>query len=162
MAESVTFESAVDRFTETVRGLRAGDWDQRPPCPDWDVRELFHHALVELLWVPPLVAGETLEQVGDRSVQTSVGRQPAQDYLRDLTCEMLMHHWDLTAALRRPVQWSDEECAFLELVAEAFAPMREQLAAAGVIAAPLPTSEAMSRQDRVLVSFGRATAGSAR
>jgi uncharacterized protein (TIGR03086 family) len=35
-------------------------------CDEWDVEELIHHIVYGNWWVSPLVAGETIEQVGDR------------------------------------------------------------------------------------------------
>jgi len=36
------------------------------PCGDWDVTDLVHHLVYGNLWVSPLVAGETIDEVGDR------------------------------------------------------------------------------------------------
>jgi uncharacterized protein (TIGR03086 family) len=43
------------------------------PCDGWDVAELIHHIVYGNLWVGPLVAGETIEQVGDRFEGDVVG-----------------------------------------------------------------------------------------
>jgi uncharacterized protein (TIGR03086 family) len=54
------------RFAALVAGVGAGQWRNDTPCSEWDVRTLVHHLLYEQCWVPPLLDGLTIEQVGDR------------------------------------------------------------------------------------------------
>jgi uncharacterized protein (TIGR03086 family) len=54
------------RFAALVAGVRPGQWHDRTPCSQWDVQALVHHLLYEQRWVPPLLEGLTLRQVGDR------------------------------------------------------------------------------------------------
>ncbi len=54
------------RFAALVAGVRPGQWHDGTPCSQWDVRTLVHHLLYEQRWVPPLLEGLTIEQVGDR------------------------------------------------------------------------------------------------
>ena len=54
------------RFAALVAGVGAGQWQDRTPCSQWDVRTLVHHLLYEQRWVPPLLEGLTMEQVSDR------------------------------------------------------------------------------------------------
>jgi len=54
------------RFAALVAGVGSQQWHDDTPCADWDVRELVHHLQSELLWVPPMFDGQTIEQVGDR------------------------------------------------------------------------------------------------
>ncbi len=54
------------RFAALVAGVRPGQWHDGTPCSRWDVRTLAHHLLYEQRWVPPLLEGLTIEQVGDR------------------------------------------------------------------------------------------------
>jgi uncharacterized protein (TIGR03086 family) len=59
------------------RAHRVGDrWDATTPCPGWDVRELVRHLVEEERWAPPLFAGETMEQVGDRFAGDLLGADP--------------------------------------------------------------------------------------
>jgi uncharacterized protein (TIGR03086 family) len=53
-------------FAELVAGVGPGQWHDGTPCAQWDVRTLVHHLLYEQRWVPPLLEGLTIEQVGDR------------------------------------------------------------------------------------------------
>jgi uncharacterized protein (TIGR03086 family) len=54
------------RFAALVAGVGPGQWHDDTPCSEWDVQTLVHHLLYEQRWVPPLLEGLTIEQVGDR------------------------------------------------------------------------------------------------
>ena len=54
------------RFAALVAGVGPGQWHEGTPCSQWDVRTLVHHLLYEQRWVPPLLEGLTVEQVGDQ------------------------------------------------------------------------------------------------
>ena len=54
------------RFAALVAGVGPQQWHDGTPCSQWDVRTLVHHLLYEQRWVPPLLQGLTIEQVGDR------------------------------------------------------------------------------------------------
>ena len=54
------------RFAALVAGVGPGQWHDGTPCSQWDVRTLVHHLLYEQRWVPPLLEGLRIEQVGDR------------------------------------------------------------------------------------------------
>ncbi len=54
------------RFAELVAGVGPGQWQDGTSCSQWDVRTLVHHLLYEQRWVPPLLDGLTIGQVGDR------------------------------------------------------------------------------------------------
>ena len=52
------------RFAALVAGVGPEQWHDGTPCSEWDVRTLVHHLLYEQRWVPPLLEGLTIEQVG--------------------------------------------------------------------------------------------------
>ncbi len=54
------------RFAALVAGVGPEQWHDDTPCSEWDVRTLVHHLLYEQRWVPPVFAGLTIAQVGDR------------------------------------------------------------------------------------------------
>ena len=58
--------AAIDAFTDKVSAVPADRWNQPTPDTEWTVRDLVNHVTGEHLWVPHLLGGETLEQVGDR------------------------------------------------------------------------------------------------
>ena len=58
--------SCGQRFAALVAGVGLEQWQNGTPCSQWDVRTLVHHLLYEQLWVPLLLEGLTIEQVGER------------------------------------------------------------------------------------------------
>ncbi len=59
------FERAVRCFGERVP-LIGDRWAAPTPDDEWDVRALVNHVIAEDLWAPPLLAGRTIAEVGDR------------------------------------------------------------------------------------------------
>ena len=71
---------AAEAFTALVDPLTSSTdprLERATPCEDWTVRELVTHLVREHLWVPALLAGETIEQVGDRFDGDVLGDDPA-------------------------------------------------------------------------------------
>jgi uncharacterized protein (TIGR03086 family) len=59
------FQRAQAQFTDRVDAVVPGEWDA-PALPEWTVADLVAHLTSEQLWVPPLLAGEPLDVVGQR------------------------------------------------------------------------------------------------
>jgi uncharacterized protein (TIGR03086 family) len=59
------FRRASDHFGSLVHRVRDDQWASATPCTEWDVRALVNHVAVEDLWVPPLMEGKTIAEVGD-------------------------------------------------------------------------------------------------
>jgi uncharacterized protein (TIGR03086 family) len=57
---------ALDVFDRAVHKVGLTDWDSPTPCTEWTVRDLVNHLVVEQLWVPDLLAGHTIAEVGDK------------------------------------------------------------------------------------------------
>ena len=55
----------MTEFDSRVRRVRPEQWDWDTPCKEWSVRDLVNHLVHEQLWAPELLAGCTVEQVGD-------------------------------------------------------------------------------------------------
>ncbi|CAO5159518.1 Mycothiol-dependent maleylpyruvate isomerase metal-binding domain-containing protein [Frankia sp. AiPs1] len=89
---------AMDVFDIQVRAVPEDAWDAPTPCRDWNVRALVNHLTVEHLWVPPLLAGLTREDIGRRFDGDQLGADPVA-------------RWSATArrsraAWNRPDVWS--------------------------------------------------------
>lgn len=56
--------SALRQFDDRVRLIGDDQWHRDTPDTDWDVTDLVKHLVHEQLWVPPLVAGRTIAEVG--------------------------------------------------------------------------------------------------
>jgi len=70
------FRSAVAEFGERVHAVRDDQLPAPTPCSEWDVRTLVNHLVYELRWAPPLLAGSTIAQVGDRFDGDLLGDDP--------------------------------------------------------------------------------------
>src|SRR5436190_14480668 len=57
---------ALDVTRTTVAGVAADQWTAPTPNEGWDVRALVNHIVSGNLWAVELVAGRTIDEVGDR------------------------------------------------------------------------------------------------
>ena len=57
---------AEEAWLDVVRAVDDGQLAAPTPCTEWDVRALLNHVVGEDRWTAPLMAGQTIEQVGDR------------------------------------------------------------------------------------------------
>ncbi|MCC8249399.1 TIGR03086 family metal-binding protein [Saccharothrix luteola] len=69
-------ERALAGVTRLVERIEPGEWANDTPCTEWTVRDLLNHLVAEQLWVPPLLAGSTIEEVGDRFDGDVLGDDP--------------------------------------------------------------------------------------
>ena len=67
---------SVEEFAAMVAEVPEGAWSRPTPCSDWDVRALVNHVVGEELWVPPLLDGATIAEVGDRLDGDLLGDDP--------------------------------------------------------------------------------------
>jgi uncharacterized protein (TIGR03086 family) len=65
--------AAVNPLVHSIQGER---WGPPTPCTEWNVRNLVNHLVYEHLWTPHLVAGKTLDEVGDRFEGDVLGSDP--------------------------------------------------------------------------------------
>ncbi|WP_020495072.1 TIGR03086 family metal-binding protein [Sciscionella marina] len=66
--------TALETFDRVTH--RIGEWDSPTPCSEWSVRDVLNHLTEEQLWVPHLLHGETMDQVGDRYSGDVLGNRP--------------------------------------------------------------------------------------
>jgi uncharacterized protein (TIGR03086 family) len=70
------YRRSVAEFTGRVGQVRPEQWTAPTPCAGWDVRTLVNHLVAEERWVPPLLAGATIAEVGDRFEGDVLGDDP--------------------------------------------------------------------------------------
>ena len=71
---------AIEHLTEEIHAVEPSQWEHRTPCTEWDVRTLVNHLVVEQLWVPELLAGRTVDEIGDRFDGDQLGRDPVSSW----------------------------------------------------------------------------------
>jgi uncharacterized protein (TIGR03086 family) len=71
---------ALDATRPAVAGVGADQWGSATPCDGWDVRALLNHVTSGNFWVEPLVAGQSIDDVGDRLDGDLLGTDPVAAY----------------------------------------------------------------------------------
>lgn len=59
-----------------VAAVASGSWGAPTPCDGWDVRELVNHLVAGNLWAGELMAGRSIDEVGDRLDGDVLGPDP--------------------------------------------------------------------------------------
>jgi uncharacterized protein (TIGR03086 family) len=57
-------ERALEQAEKVIDQLQGTEMDKPTPCSEWNMRQLLNHIYNELAWVPELLAGKTIAQVG--------------------------------------------------------------------------------------------------
>ena len=70
------YRRAVEAFGQRVMAVGPDDWARPTPCSEWTVRDLARHLVYEELWAPPLLAGATVAEIGDRFEGDILGADP--------------------------------------------------------------------------------------
>ncbi|KAA9147865.1 TIGR03086 family protein [Amycolatopsis acidicola] len=91
-------------FDEAVHRIRPGQWDAPTPCADWTVRDLLNHLVSEQLWVPHLLGGQTLAEVGDRYDGDVLGQDPVAEW--ESSSKAARAAWTEPGATEREVELS--------------------------------------------------------
>ncbi|AXI76759.1 TIGR03086 family metal-binding protein [Peterkaempfera bronchialis] len=176
---------ALASFGRRVRAVGANQWKAPTPCTRWTVRDLVNHLTVEQLWVPPLMEGATLAEVGDRFDGDQLGDDPVGTWRRAATAarDAVIRHGalDATVHLSAGDTPAVEYCSQLttdaavhtwdlaratggdtrlapELVAFArreVEPYADQLSAGGLFAPPVEVPDDADEQTRLLALLGR-------
>lgn len=179
------FEAAVDQFDRAIHPVGPDQWQDPTPCSAWDVRALVNHVVGEMAWMPALLAGRTIADVGGELDGDLLGTDPCASW----------HHWSALAhtaatdpdVMRRTVQLSygaERAAAYCEqvtadLLVHAWdllastgqdddlplepvqwlsgwaAPQLDGFRAAGVFGPPVPVTAGAGPQTRMLAALGR-------
>jgi uncharacterized protein (TIGR03086 family) len=76
--------AALDTTRAFVAGVAPDQWADATPCAEWDVRALVNHVVSGNLWAAELVAGATIEAVGNRLDGDVLGDDPLGEYDRSI------------------------------------------------------------------------------
>jgi uncharacterized protein (TIGR03086 family) len=173
----------ADRVTALVEAV-GERWQEPTPCTDWSVRELVNHLTSEQLWAPELLAGRTLEEVGDAFDGDVLNEDPVASWRRAVDAAVAAFAQEgagertvaLSAGPRRAHEYLDEMVTDLAIhgwdLATALAlddtidpPTVDRLLIEWtdrvtelrhpLFADPLPSPAAADAQTRLLALFGR-------
>ena len=179
------YARALKQFGEKVHAVREDQWANATPCSEWDVRALVNHLVNENLWVPPLLEGSTIEEVGDRFDGDQLGRDPGSAW--EASADGALAAVADPDAMRRTVHLSygdrpagdyvnemfidlaihgwdlargigaDEaiDPEFVDVLYARAAPMEEDLKSYGVYGGRVTPPEAADPQTKLLAIFGR-------
>lgn len=179
------FTQLSQDFAARVQKVDPDAWGSATPCAEWDVRALVNHVVGELLWSPPLVAGQTIADVGDRFDGDVLGGDPAA--VAESAAAGAAKAFSAPGALERTVHLSfgdfsgDDYCWQLisdlvvhswdlargvgsddtmdagtaERVHDFIAPILKQMAGSPYFAKPIDVSPDASAQERLLAATGR-------
>jgi uncharacterized protein (TIGR03086 family) len=70
------YQRAMEAFGKRVHAVSDEQWSGATPCSEWDVRTLVNHLVSENRWAPPIFAGRTIAEVGDRFEGDLLGDDP--------------------------------------------------------------------------------------
>ncbi|MEV4442760.1 TIGR03086 family metal-binding protein [Streptomyces sp. NPDC049577] len=176
---------ALDLFGERVHAVTPGQWDAPTPCTEWTVRDLVNHLTVEQLWVPPLLEGASIEEVGDRFDGDRLGDDPVAAW--DRAAEDARTAFAARGALGRTVELSygstgaDAYCAqmtadavvhawdlaraigadehpskaLVDFTRREFGPYTDSLSGTGLFGKPVPVPPGADAWAELLAGLGR-------
>src|SRR5437763_7515909 len=185
MAAAVDMDGrAVEAFGRRGMAVGPDDWARPTPCSEWTVRDLARHLVYEELWAPPLLAGATVAEIGDRFEGDILGADPQAAWKEaaaasvdaatpaSLAATVHLSFGDfpgqeylgqLTADhvihawdLARGTAGDDRlDAELVQFVHDFMAPQVEQWAAAGVFAPPVDIPADADLQSKLLAMTGR-------
>jgi uncharacterized protein (TIGR03086 family) len=180
---------AMADFGRRVQGVRRDQWDQPTPDTEWDVRMLVNHVAVEQLWIPPLLGGSTVEQIGDRFDGDQLGSDPVEAWraaasdarraleapdagerqvhlsygdtpVADYVSELMADLVIHTWDLAAATGQDDElDAELVELLYAQTLPQVDRLAASGMFAPPVDVDADADVETRLLALTGRSREG---
>lgn len=178
------YRRAVKVFDGSMRAVGSGDWDKPTPCTEWNVRALVGHVMDEDLWVPPLLDGKTIEEVGESlagdplggdplaswekakqdgvaasqgvdlraTVHVSFGDITAEEYLKQVAADHVIHAWDLARAVGASEDLDPET---IDATYAYIAPQADAWRAAGAFAPAPSIPDDANRLTQLLALTGR-------
>jgi uncharacterized protein (TIGR03086 family) len=180
-----SYRRSLIEFTDRVAQIRPAQWNAPTPCQDWNLKMLVNHVVGEDRWTTPLMAGATIDQVGDRFDGDVLGADPLTS-AQQATAEADLAVTEV-GALDRTVRLSAGDTPAREYVIQLltdhlvhswdaavaidadprldaravhealvwFGDHEDSFRSAGLIGPPVQVAAGASEQDRLIAAFGR-------
>jgi uncharacterized protein (TIGR03086 family) len=184
------FAKSVQCATDCIRQIRTEQFENATPCTEWNLRTLLNHLIYEISWVPDIVSGKTVAEVGSRYDGDLIGTDLLASWNRAADAALVAikrADLDATAHLSYgdvPVRhyvmeiggdilihtWDVGQGAgftffmdepMAETVYQNLLPRKEEMAASGIFAAALDVADDAPIQTKLLALTGRAEPGRA-
>ncbi|HET7312493.1 MAG TPA: TIGR03086 family metal-binding protein [Mycobacteriales bacterium] len=178
------FERAQRHFGELVHDVKPDQWSDPTPCTQWDVRALVNHLVYEARWLPSIMAGKTIAEVGDAFEGDLLGDNPESAYdaalreasasVAEVDLDRIVHlsFGDLPASeyltqvtsdfvvhgwdLARGIGANDTmDPDLVAFVQAAAEPQADMLVASGLFGTPVDVPADADPQTKLLALFGR-------
>jgi uncharacterized protein (TIGR03086 family) len=84
MGVAELYERAAAEFDARVQAVPDDGWSHPTPNTEWDVRTLVNHLVNENVWIPPLLEGKTIAEVGNAFDGDLLGDDPKGTWTRSV------------------------------------------------------------------------------
>lgn len=71
------FSTAAKQASHCINNVHSDQLASPTPCSEWDLKTLLNHIVYELAWVPDMLEGKTVADVGTRHDGDLLGSDPA-------------------------------------------------------------------------------------
>jgi uncharacterized protein (TIGR03086 family) len=178
------FEQALEQANGCIKHVHADQLTNDTPCSEWDLRTLINHMVYELLWMPGLLLGKTIDEIGNKydgdllgeDIRASWKRasRAALDAVERADPEMVVHlsYGDIPAVdyIHEVGNdmcihgWDVDQSTNCNLIIdsklakaiyESMYPRKEEMAASGIFGSALTVAGDATIQNKLLALYGR-------
>jgi uncharacterized protein (TIGR03086 family) len=186
MDAKALFREAIKVADSCISRVESSQLKNVTPCTEWDLKELIRHMVYEMSWVPDLLAGKTVAEVGDRyngdllnddaseSWRKAVGAAADAVEHANLATTAHLSYGDFPAEYYIRESGSDMlihswdvgqalYCSMIfgndatQAVYDFVAPRAQEFRASGLFGEQIPTRESDGLQTKLLAFYGRQT-----
>ncbi len=184
MDQKELFRRALDQSTKVILAVQSSQYSLPTPDSEWHVKQLANHMLYELSWIPEIVKGMTLDEVGDRYEGDLMGNNlhyawqaacvRANKAVADCNLDSIAHlsYGDVKVRDYLAEAASDQLIHAWDLgvathqkvnfdqevaneVYERILPQANSMSASGLFAPPVPVAGSADLQTKLLALYGR-------
>lgn len=179
------FNKCLDHADHCLKHVTEAKFDNPTPCTEWNLQALLNHLVYEVLWVPDLLTGKTVSEVGSKYdgdvlgadfkaawAKASKAARQAVEELKDLDQVVHLSYADVPAAsyikeIAGDVlihTWDVDQsikCSLIldedvmQMIYDTTLPRKDEFAASGLFGSPVAVPDDARLQTRLLAIFGR-------